>query len=75
MHLMAVGADNNKVPDVVVLAVAIHVSDLQNLWHSKSAISADRRIMLECKFSVIRSPTHDMTPAKLLSLKVKAKGF
>ena len=54
-HLVAGRAEQDKIADVVVVAVTIKVSDLQNVGNSEAAMRAEQpvAVVLECKLAVV----------------------
>jgi hypothetical protein len=48
VHLVAVRAEDGKIREVIVILIAVEMSDLKNLWYPKAAIGADRGIVFEC---------------------------
>jgi hypothetical protein len=55
MHLVAVRAEYSKVREVIVVLIAVQMSDLENLWDPKATICTDRSIAFESQFSVFAS--------------------
>ena len=69
MHFVAVWAENDKVFDVVVVSIAVNMSNFQNLRDSKTAIRTNRRIVVEGQFPVVDSLDcgHRFAPARGVS--------
>jgi hypothetical protein len=55
MHLVAGRAQDNKIADVVVGALAVDVTHLQNVGDAEAAVRADWRVVLECELPIINA--------------------
>ena len=55
MHLVAVGTEYYKISNIVINSISIDMSYFENLRDAKTAMSAERGIVLECYLSVIDS--------------------
>ena len=55
---MAGWAEQDKIPDVVVVAVTIKVSDFQNIGDSEPTMRAEQPafVVLEGKFAIVDAP-------------------
>jgi len=61
MHLVAVGAKNRKVRNIIVSGVAVQVGDFKNLRNTETAVCADRRVIIEGKLAIVHTH-HGVAP-------------
>mgnify|MGYP003589231974 CR=1 FL=1 len=75
MHLVAVGTEYYKISNIVINSISIDMSYFENLRDAKTAMSAERGIVLECYLSVIDSLSHDSILAltRLICIQIKPK--